>query len=110
MISLQYSPGAPVSIILETKVNGQRIDGYSAPVVSRVILPDLSLSPIYPINMVRFDTGIYYHRFMLPAGIANIGTYLVDISWTDANNNPFTELYQILVSNPSAGSFSVSPT
>lgn len=107
---MQSSPGSAVSIILETKINNQRIDGYSTPFVSKVILPDLSLSPIYPINMIRIDTGIYYHRFVLPSGIAAVGNYLVDVSWTDTENNSFKELYQVVVSPSSGTSFSVSPS
>lgn len=106
---LQYSPGAQATILLQTLNDvGVREDGYSSPVVSRVILPDFSESTLYPINMVRLDTGLYYHRFTIPSGSIGVGTYIVDLSWTNAAGDPKQDIIQVICV-ASGGSFSVSP-
>lgn len=108
---LHHTPGAQVSIILEilNDTTGVREDGYSTPKVQNIILPDLSESTLYPLDMVRISTGLYYHRFTLPTGAAGIGSYIVDLSWRDAANNPKQGFIQVICSS-TAGSFSVSPS
>jgi hypothetical protein len=107
---LNYPPGALVTILLETLNDmGVREDGYSVPVVSRLMVPDLSESMLYPLNMVRISTGLYYHRFTLPTGAVAVGSYIVDLSWTTAANEPKQGVVQVVCSS-AGGSYSVSPT
>lgn len=106
---LQYAPGSQVTVLLQTlNAAGVREDGYSVPVVHSVILPDLSVSLLYPLNMIKISTGLYYHKFTLPSGAAAIGTYIVDLSWTTAGNAPKQDFVQIICMS-SGGQFSVSP-
>lgn len=107
---LQYSPGSQVTVLLQIVDElGAREDGYSIPVISRIILPDLSESTLYPIDMIKISVGLYYHKFSLPTGSIAIGTYIVDIDYTDADNNPKQDFVQILCTS-SGGQFSVSPS
>lgn len=107
---LQYTPGSQVSVVLQilNETTGVREDGYSLPVISQLVLPDLSVSVLYPLDMTRLDTGLYYHRFLLPTGSAALGTYIVDISYTNAAGDPKNDYVQIVCS-ATAGQFSVSP-
>lgn len=105
---LNYTPGQIVEILHQITDGYVRVDGYSTPVISRVILPDFTTSPLYPLNMVRISTGLYYHKFTLPTGSAALGTYIVDLSWTDPANNTHQDIIQVVVS-ASYGLFSVSP-
>lgn len=107
---LQYAPGSQVTILLETlDALGVREDGYSIPSVVKVILPDLSESMLYPLNMVRIHTGLYYHKFTLPTGATAIGTYIIDLAWTTAANAPKQSIVQVVCSS-SGGQFSARPT
>lgn len=106
---LQYTPGSVVTVVLQTLNDlGIREDGYSTPVIERVILPDLSESSLYPLDMIRIDVGFFYHRFTIPSNAISVGSYLVDISWTNAANDPKQDIVQIICS-PTSGNFSVSP-
>jgi len=107
---LQYTPGSQVTVLLQIlDSTGIREDGYTTPVISRIILPDLSESSLYPIDMIKIDTGLYYHKFTLPTGSVSIGTYIIDLSWTDSSNNTKQDIIQILC-NPTSGQFTVSPS
>lgn len=107
---LQYTPGSQVTIFLQIlNDNGIREDGYSTPVVEKIILPSLAESSLYPLDMVHLDTGLYYHRFTLPTGSSAVGSYLVDLSYTDASNNSKQDFVQIICASQ-GGSFSVSPS
>lgn len=107
--TLQFFPGQTVRIFLETKDGyGTRTDSPELPVVSRIILPELTLAADYPQDMILLDTGLYYFQFILPSGASSIGNYLVDVSYI----NPITlalnsEIYQIIVLAP-FGNFSAS--
>jgi len=107
---LEYNPGQQVTVVLQTlDSNGTRVDGYSTPIVNRIIMPNLTLSPVYPVVMSRLDTGLYIHTFTLPSGASSVGTYIVDIFWTDATTmKTKNEIYQVIVKAPS-GQFSASP-
>ncbi len=105
---LSYFPGQRATIFLEiTDLYGVRSDGYTTPIVERVILPTLTLATEYPQEMFLLDTGIYYYQFILPYGGAAVGSYLSDVSYTTPENIPRTKLYQILVNAP-FGQFSAT--
>lgn len=107
---LQYTPGAQVTVLLQIlNTSGVREDGYATPSVQHVFMPDLTESSLYPLDMARLSTGLYYHRFMLPTGATAIGTYIVDLKWTDADDNPSQDVVQVICA-ATAGSFSISPT
>lgn len=105
---LYYSPKQKASIFLETFDNvGVRADGY-APVVTRVIFPDLSLAGGFPQEMVKLDVGLYFFQFTLPSGANAIGSYLVDVLYNKPNTNSYlTAIYQLVVNAP-YGSYSVT--
>lgn len=111
MQTLYFSPGEKVTIFLDTfNTNGVRADGYDLPVVTRIIFPDLSLASGFPTNMTKLDTGLYYFRFTLPLNATAVGSYLVDVTYTNvAGDKQFQTLYHIIVSAP-FGNFSVSPS
>jgi hypothetical protein len=105
---LQYFPGQVVTVFLET-VDGYGartdeqgvIDGYSVPVVHRVIDPNLDGLAGYPNNMTKYDTGLYYFQFTLPSGAAAVGSYLVDIEYYNPANGVLTnQAYQVVVTAP----------
>lgn len=111
LLTLSYSPGQTATVFLETLDGyGQRADGYPAPVITRLVFPDLTLAAGYPVYMVQLDVGLYYYQFVLPSGASSIGSYLVDISYTNPadgyTNN--TALYQIMVS-AAYGNFGLTP-
>jgi hypothetical protein len=89
------------------------IDGYVTsshfPTITRIIFPDLTATSGYPVRMVKLDTGLYYYQFTLPTGATAVGSYLVDISYTDPSTlYTKTALYQIAVNAP-YGQFSIAP-
>ncbi|HEY5268636.1 MAG TPA: hypothetical protein VII94_05965 [Candidatus Saccharimonadales bacterium] len=102
LLTLSYAPGQVATVFLETLDEyGQRADGYTIPVVTKIVYPDFSLAAGYPTNMTQLDVGLYYYQFVLPIGAISVGSYLVDISYT--NPSTFytnTELYQIIVTAP----------
>ncbi len=106
---LSYSPGQTATILLQILgSDGYRADGYSTPVITGVLLPDLTSSPAYPLPMNRISTGLYYHRFTIPTGSAAVGTYIVDLTYTDHLDNGFQDIVQVLVNAPQ-GQFSITP-
>ena len=110
MITLSYGPGQTVLFYLQVvDANGVASDGYTVPVADKVILPGLTASSAYPISMTKYDTGLYYHSFVLPSGSSAVGTYLVSVSYVEPSGTyTKTEVYQIVVSAP-FGQYSVSP-
>lgn len=88
--TLWYSPGQTVTIVQQVlNLDGYRADGYAfsgsgplgAPVIARLIYPDFTLAPAYPVAMTKLDTGLYTWSFTLPTGGAAVGTYIVDGYW-----------------------------
>lgn len=107
---LQYSPGSLVTVILQTLNDlGLREDGYSTPSVTRVIMPDLSESMLYPLDMIRISEGLYYHKFMLPSSSAAVGSYIVDLLYTNVDGYQKNDLTQVICTASSGGNFSISP-
>jgi hypothetical protein len=100
---LSYFPGQTVTIYLETTdgYNGVRTDSATMPVVTRIIFPSLTLSSGYPQDMTKLDTGLYYHHFILPTGADAVGSYLVDVEFTNPQNNLLNSVtYQVVVTAP----------
>jgi hypothetical protein len=109
---LSYFPGQVVTLFLDTKnsdgyyadgyyQDGYTIDGYESPVIFRLIKPNISLDGYYPQPMTKFDTGIYYYKFLLPAGAASVGSYWADIAYRDPDTKILKfAAFQILVNSP----------
>lgn len=108
MMLLNYYPGQKVTIFLETVDGyGMRIDSLSTPIVDRIFFPDLTLFLGYPQNMIQLDIGLYYHQFTLPLGAISIGSYLIDVSFTNYQGIINTNGYQVIVNAP-YGNFSIT--
>jgi hypothetical protein len=108
---LSYFPGMVATIFLETLDGyGQRTndgyDGYTTPVVTRIILPSGTLAVGYPQPMVQLDTGLYNFQFTLPTGAISIGSYLVDVAYINYLGYVNYQTYQIIVTAP-FGTYSV---
>lgn len=90
-IVLAQMPGQTVTIIHQVlNTDGYRQDGYivpgnsgpqGEPVITRVILPGLTLANGFPVAMIKLDTGLYSYSFTLPTGAISVGIYTVDIYW-----------------------------
>jgi len=105
---LSYFPGQKVTIFLEiTDGYGVRADSVIIPTVDRIIFPELTLATGYPQVMTHLDTGLYYYQFTLPTGAASVGSYLIDVSFTNYQGIVNTHGYQVTVSAP-YGNFSVT--
>lgn len=107
--TLNFFPGQKAAVFLETVDGyGTRTDAPTLPIVSRILFPNLSLASGYPQNMVKLDTGLYYYTFTLPTGATAVGSYLVDVTFTNpANNETNSAAYQVIVSAP-FGNYSAS--
>ena len=106
---LFHSPGQTVTVVFETLDGyGSRSDGYSTPIITRVIFPNLSLATGYPQPMTRLDVGLYRFQFGLPSLASSVGTYIVDISYQDPDSGlPAQTFAQVVVTAP-FGQYSVS--
>src|SRR5713226_3143059 len=108
---LQYFPGQRDTIWLETLDGyGVRTDSASIPTITRVILPNFTLSSNYPQEMTRFDTGLYYGSFIVPTGGASVGNYLIDVIYISPIADGYhinTAMYQLVVQAP-FGNFSTT--
>lgn len=106
---LNYFPGQKVTIFLETINNlGVRTDSSTTPIVSRIVFPGFTLASDYPQTMIQLDTGLYYYQFTLPSGAVSVGSYFVDVIFTNPSNDALvTTGYHILVSAP-FGNFSTT--
>lgn len=106
---LSYFPGQQVTVFLETKaIDGYRVDSPTIPMVTRIIFPGFTLAADYPSAMTQLDIGLYYAQFVIPTGAASVGSYLVDVSYTNPSTSVInTETYQIIVNAP-FGNFSTT--
>ena len=106
---LQYFPGMQASVFLEVLDGyGGRADSSTTPMVDRVILPGYTLANGYPQSMNRLDVGLYTFQFILPSGAVSIGSYLVDVSYTNPDDFLTNyQIYQIIVTAP-FGNFGVT--
>lgn len=87
---LAQMPGQVATIVWQVfNSDGYRADGYSisgsgldtAPVIARVVMPNLTLAANFPVSMLKLDTGLYSYNIQLPTGAIAVGTYIVDIYW-----------------------------
>lgn len=108
---LSYFPGMLATIFLETldgygQRTGDGYDGYSVPLVTRVILPSYTLATGYPQLMTQLDVGLYTFQFTLPTGAISIGSYLVDVAYINYVGYVNYQTYQIIVTAP-FGNYSI---
>jgi len=108
---LTYSPGQVATVFWQIlNLDGYRVDGYGgAPVITRVVLPNLTVAAGYPVSMNRFDVGLYVYSFTLPTGAASVGSYLVDIQWYNPDTLQLQEDFVQIVVNSPYGVYSVIP-
>jgi len=119
---LYYFPGQKATIFLETFASDGYTradvtvpidgyvddDGYAAPLITRVVFPDLSLAADFPQIMIKLDIGLYYFQFTLPFNGNSIGSYIVDVSYIHPETGgTYTKLYQ-LITNAPYGNYSVT--
>lgn len=108
---LSYFPGQKATIFLETVDGyGTRTDSLTAPTIDRVVFPDLSLAIDFPQLMVKLDNGLYYFQFTLPTNGSSIGSYFVDISFTNPDNGRLNTQGQQIIVNAPFGNFGASVT
>lgn len=102
MQTLNYTPGQTATVILEVNdgYSNVRQDSLTTPVVLQIFKPDLSLMDGYVQEMTRLDTGLYIFKFVLPSGASAVGSYIVDISYTDPDGYDSSSTVQILVNAP----------
>lgn len=109
--ALYYSPGQVATVILETfNSDGYRQDSSSLPIVSRIIFPSFTLAANYPQSMVKLDTGLYYYQFTLPTGATAIGSYIVDVIYSDPVTSILKETAYQIICNAPYGNFGVVTT
>jgi hypothetical protein len=106
---LQQSPGQTVTVVFETLDGyGSRADGYSIPVISRIIFPNLSLASGYPKSMNRIDVGLFNFSFTLPSLATAVGSYIVDVSYQNPDTGlPEQTFFQVVVTAP-FGQYSIT--
>lgn len=106
---LSYFPGQVATIFLEVTdgYNNIREDSHTTPVVVRIFKPDLTYMDGYIQAMDRLDTGLYRFQFTIPTGAAAVGSYLVDVAYTDPGGFHSGALFQIVVTAP-FGNFGVT--
>lgn len=107
---LSHMPGQTVTIVQQVfNSDGYRADGYSftgsgpfgAPVIARVIFPNFTLAPAYPVAMTKLDTGLYSFSFVLPTGATSVGTYIVDGYWYHPSTHKLQQdVTQVVVTAP----------
>jgi len=100
--TLSYFPGQLVTIFLEVKtIDGYRADSLTVPMVTRIIFPGFTLASGYPSAMTNLDTGLYYAQFTIPTGATAVGSYLVDVAYTNPTTSIINyEIYQVVVTAP----------
>lgn len=84
--NLYYTPGQTVSFYTEVTDGYKLTDSPTIPVVTRILGPDFNNFQSTSENMVHVSTGLYYFTFTLPRTYT-LGTYFVDIAYTDPNTN-----------------------
>lgn len=66
---------------------GMRANSSSTPVVEKIYAQDFSLVGGYPKNMIQVGVGLYSFDFVTVAGPSALGTYIVDLSWSNPDTN-----------------------
>jgi hypothetical protein len=110
MEQLYYSPGQLVTFFLEITDGyyNHRVDSTTTPIVSRIILPDLTDADGFPQNLTKIDTGLYYYQYTAPTGAAAIGSYLIDMQYTNPiDQETSAKSVNLIITSP-VGLFSVT--
>lgn len=109
MQTLVYTPGQKVTIFLEIlDLDGYRVNPSLTPSVSRIFLPDLTLSLGFPLDMIQVDVGLYTFQFTLPTGALAVGSYLIDVEYINPISDDLnTKLYQVICNAP-FGNFGIA--
>lgn len=108
--SLFANPGQKVIIGLQvTDSTGALHDGYQAPTVDFVSMPDGYMASGYPVNMSEITSGIWKHSLTVPPGRSGVGSYLISCSWPHPDTAIFqNELFILNVALP-FGNTSIIP-
>lgn len=119
-IILSYFPGQKTTIFLETvNSSGVRTNSDTAPVITRIfgfnsLVDGYTLYDGYledDVNekpMTQMDTGLYYVQITIPRGASSVGSFLVDVLYTNPVNSVLTkQTYQLVVSAP-FGNFGIT--
>lgn len=108
--SFNALPGQTITLCIQVVDNtGKLHDGYQAPTLDFIKLPNGSSASGYPVVMTEIITGIWKISLVIPSGITAIGTYICSISYPDPDTAVFqNELFLINVILP-FGVSSVTP-
>jgi hypothetical protein len=100
--SIFANPGQRIAISLQVVDGyGALHDGYQAPTVDFVSLPNGSFLSGYPAVMSQVSPGIWRYFLTLPTGFTSLGSYLVSCSWPHPDTSIFqNELFIINVAMP----------
>ena len=106
---LSYTPGQKVTIFLEVKdSDGYRTDSLTTPLVKNIYFPDLTDGYLTTDTMTKVTDGIYTYQFTLSRGADAIGSYFVDVVYTDPVTTDFAFAgYQIICIAP-FGNYGIS--
>jgi hypothetical protein len=114
-----YFPGQLATILLETKnSDGYSVDSSTLPYISNVygITSTSGFTTYdgylrtdgYNQPLTKIATGLYYGQVTLPKLAASIGSYFVNVVFTNPTNGfPDTQRYQLIVTAP-FGNFGVT--
>lgn len=106
---LQYSPGQVATVTMSIfDDDGILTDGYTAPSITKIVMPSLASAAGFPVDMTKISTGIYQYKFQLPSGASAVGSYVVIVSYTTPTAVSKNEVVELHVNAPFAN-FSVSP-
>lgn len=100
--ALFANPGQTLNIAIQvTDGYGGLHDGYQAPTVDFVLLPNGNLAAGYPANMTQIALGIWTHALTIPTGVNALGSYVVSCSWPHPETTVFqNELFILNVAFP----------
>lgn len=100
-ISVFANPGQTINLVTQVVDGyGARVDGY-VPQVTSVLLPSLQESSGFPVNMTKIATGLYVLQLLIPSGSTSIGTFIVNVLYTDpATGSPVWQVFQVNVALP----------
>jgi len=91
------SPNQTIDLVFEVLNSSQeREDAPVLPIVRRVYNPDMTLMAGFPQAMDNIDIGLYLFTFELPMGALAIGTYIIDVIWTNPQNKQEQTYYQLI--------------
>lgn len=109
---LCYFPGQTATFFLETKDGyGARANSVTTPIVTRVfafniadgynLLDGYLTTDGYEQPTTKMDTGLYFVEMTFPKNASSIGSYLVDLTYTDpASSRLTTQTYQVVINAP----------